>query len=167
MRILNNQRDFEIDAGTAGGLGSQRNSRMSIRILVVDDHDVVRQGVRFILRSRAEWEVCGEAENGIEALEKIAQLKPDVVLLDVSMPGKDGLAVASELARKKVPCKIVVLTMHDSSEVASLIQRVGAQGYVVKSHAARDLVRAIQIIVDGGVFFTVDPSEPKTQTISS
>jgi DNA-binding NarL/FixJ family response regulator len=130
---------------------------MPVRILVVDDHDIVRQGVRFILHSRPEWEVCGEAENGIEALEKIAQLKPDVVVLDVSMPGKDGLTVASELARKKAPCKTVVLTMHDSSEVASLIQKIGAQGYVVKAHAARDLVRAIETIVDGGVFFAVNP----------
>jgi DNA-binding NarL/FixJ family response regulator len=130
---------------------------MPVRILVVDDHDIVRQGVRFILRSRAEWEVCGEAENGIEALEKVAQLKPDVVVLDVSMPGKDGLTVAAELARKKPPCKTVVLTMHDSSEVASLIQKIGAQGYVVKAHAARDLVRAIETIVDGGVFFAVNP----------
>jgi len=136
---------------------------MSVRILVVDDHDIVRQGVRFILRSRGEWEVCGEAENGIEALEKIDQLKPDVVLLDVSMPGKDGLAVAAELAKRKAPCKTVILTMHDSRDVASLIQRTGAQGYVVKAHAARDLVRAIETVVSGGVFFTVEPGEQKLQ----
>lgn len=136
---------------------------MSVRILVVDDHDVVRQGVRVILRSRPEWEVCGEAENGIEAMEKIAHLNPDVVVLDVSMPGEYGLAVAAELAQKKAPCKIVVLTMHDSREVASTIQKTGAQGYVVKAHAARDLVRAIETILDGGVFFAIDPMLANSQ----
>lgn len=139
---------------------------MAIRILIVDDHDIVRQGVRSILRTRAEWEVCGEAENGIEALEKITEMRPDIVILDISMPGKDGLAVATELAKAKAPCKTLVLTMHNSTGVASAIQRTGAHGYVVKSHAAQQLVGAIEIILGGGVFFAIDPlvQSPK-QTI--
>lgn len=126
---------------------------MPVRILIVDDHDIVRQGVRVLLRSRAEWEVCGEAEDGIDALEKIERLKPDLVVLDVSMPYKDGLAVASELSRTQAPVKTVVLTMHNSAEMAAAVRRSGAKGFVVKSHAARDLMRAIDTILDGGVFF--------------
>jgi len=107
-----------------------------------------------LLRSRAEWEVCGEAEDGIDALEKVEQLKPDLMVLDVSMPYKDGLAVATELSRGKVPVKSVVLTMHNSAEMAAAVKRSGARGFVVKSHAARDLLRAIDAILDGGVFFS-------------
>src|SRR5579864_4330622 len=99
---------------------------MPVRILIVDDHDIVRQGVRVILRTRAEWEVCGEAEDGLDALEKIAQLNPDLVVLDVSMPYKDGLAVATELSQMKAPCKTVVLTMHNSAEMAAAVKRTGA-----------------------------------------
>jgi len=132
---------------------------MAVRILIVDDHDIVRQGVRSILRARSGWEVCGEAENGIEALQKIADLKPDVVVLDISMPRKDGLAVATELASTKAPCKTLLLTMHNSTGVASAIQRTGAQGYVVKSHAAQHLIRAIETILDGGIFFAIDPPQ--------
>ncbi len=131
---------------------------MAVRILIVDDHDIVRQGVRSILRGRVDWEVCGEAENGVEALEKIAALNPDVVVLDVSMPGKDGLAVATELTTAKARCKTLVLTMHNSTGTASAIRSAGAHGYVVKSHAAQHLVRAIETILDGGMFFTVDPA---------
>lgn len=127
---------------------------MSLRILVVDDHDVVRQGVRLILRRHTEWRVCGEAENGQEALEKVQELKPDLIILDISMPGKDGLEVATELRTRKSPAKVLVLTMHDSKELAAALKTAGASGYVIKSHAARDLVKAIQIIEDGGEFFS-------------
>jgi DNA-binding NarL/FixJ family response regulator len=138
-------------------LAASTKEDRALRILIVDDHDIVRQGVRVILRSRAQWEVCGEAENGIEALEKIAELKPDIVVLDVSMPYKDGLAVARELVQMNAPCKTVMLTMHNSTEIASAVRRTGAQGFVVKSHAAKDLVRAIETILGGNNFFAIDP----------
>ena len=134
---------------------------MSLRILVVDDHDVVRQGVRLILRRTPEWQVCGEAENGVEALEKCEELNPDLIILDVSMPGKDGLEVATELHARKSSAKVLVMTMHESKELAAAVKRVGAKGYVIKSHAARDLLNAIQSIVDGGDFFTHDQASPK------
>jgi DNA-binding NarL/FixJ family response regulator len=132
-----------------------------VRILVVDDHDVVRQGVRLILRTRPDWEICGEAENGAEGLQKEQALKPDLIILDISMPGQDGLDVATELRARKSTAKIVVLTMHESKELASAVHAVGAVGYVIKSHAGRDLVRAIQTIVDGGQFFAIDPPPPR------
>jgi DNA-binding NarL/FixJ family response regulator len=133
---------------------------MPLRILVVDDHDVVRQGVRLILRRNPEWEICDEAENGAEALEKAKQLKPDLIILDVSMPGKDGLEVATELQAQGSTAKVLVLTMHESRELAGAVQRAGAKGYVIKSHAARDLTKAIETIASGGNFFTLDPAPP-------
>jgi two-component system nitrate/nitrite response regulator NarL len=135
---------------------------MSLRILVVDDHDVVRHGVRLILRRNPDWEICGEAENGIEAVEKARQLNPDLIILDVSMPGKDGLEVATELHAGGFASKVLVLTMHESKELAGAVKRVGAKGYVIKSHAARDLMKAIETIVDGGDFFTLDPTPAKS-----
>jgi DNA-binding NarL/FixJ family response regulator len=140
---------------------------MSLRILVVDDHDVVRQGVRLILRVRPDWEVCGEAESGAQALEKEKQLKPDVIVLDISMPGQDGLDVATELRARKSTARIVVLTMHESRELATAVEAVGAVGYVIKSHAARDLVNAIQTIVGGGKFFSVQPAPPRPGVTST
>jgi DNA-binding NarL/FixJ family response regulator len=129
---------------------------MAKRILVVDDHDVVRQGVRRILRSRSDWEVVGEAEDGVEAIEKIKALEPDLVVLDVSMPRKDGIEVVRDLSKMKVSSKILILTMHDSKELATEVKKSGASGYVNKTHAARDLIRAAQEIFDGGTFFSPD-----------
>ena len=136
---------------------------MSLRILVVDDHDVVRQGVRMILRSRADWQICGEASNGFEALDMATELHPDLIILDISMPGKDGLGVASELRTREAAAKVLILTMHDSKELSATVRNVGARGYVTKSHAARDLVTAIQTIVDGGDFFLADTTPEKPE----
>jgi DNA-binding NarL/FixJ family response regulator len=126
-------------------------------IVVVDDHDVVRQGVRLILRNRPDWEVVAEAEDGLDALEKISSFDPDLVILDITMPRKDGLAVAAELSKSKARSKILVLTMHDSKELARAVQKAGASGYVIKTQAARDLLRAVEAIFAGGTFFSVEP----------
>jgi DNA-binding NarL/FixJ family response regulator len=126
---------------------------MPLRILVVDDHDVVRQGVQLILRRQTDWQICGEAENGVEALEKENELKPDLIILDISMPGKDGLEVANELRHRQSNAKVLVVTMHDSKELEAAVRAAGVKGYVVKSHAARDLVKAIETIIAGGDFF--------------
>ncbi len=129
---------------------------MAKRILVVDDHDVVRQGVQRILRGRPEWEVVGEAQDGVEALEKAKSLNPDLVILDVTMPRKDGLEVVIEARKLGLRSKILVLTMHDSKELIAAVRKAGASGYVNKSNAARDLIRAAQHILDGGPFFSVE-----------
>jgi DNA-binding NarL/FixJ family response regulator len=123
------------------------------RILVVDDHDVVRQGVRLILRSRPDWEVVGEAEDGFKAIEQAKALDPDMIVLDISMPGKDGLQVIADLAKLQIHSRILVLTMHDTKELSSTVRKSGAAGYVIKTHAARDLVQALQQISEGGEFF--------------
>ena len=138
---------------------------MAKRILVVDDHDVVRQGVRLILRNRPEWQVVAEAEDGFEAIEKTKSLDPDLVILDISMPRKDGLEVLRDLSELKVRSKILVLTMHDSKDLAAEVHKLGASGCVIKTHAARELIRAMQQILDGGTFFSSqDKSSPKPAT---
>lgn len=126
---------------------------MPKRILVVDDHDVVRKGVLLILRARADWEVVGEASNGIEAIEKVEFLKPDLIILDISMPGKDGLEVIKELGPSEAPPKILVLTMHQSNELLNRIKSMGAAGYVIKTGASTSLIQAIDEIFGGGTFF--------------
>jgi DNA-binding NarL/FixJ family response regulator len=133
---------------------------MSKRILVVDDHDVVRQGVRLILRTHPEWQVVAEAEDGVEAIDKTKSLDPDLVILDFSMPRKDGLEVLRELTRLRVRSKVLILTMHDSKELGTIVQKAGASGYVIKTHAARDLIRAVQDIFDGGTYFSSGTPAP-------
>ena len=134
---------------------------MSKRILVVDDHDVVRQGVRLILRGQTQWQVVGEAENGVAAIEEATKLHPDLVILDITMPGKDGLEVIGELNKLESRSKILVLTMHDSKELTQRVQDLGAAGCIVKTSAARDLVKAIREVFSGGTFF---PEGPATST---
>ena len=126
---------------------------MSKRILVVDDHDVVRQGVLLILTARPSWQVVGEASDGFEAVEKIKQLDPDLVILDISMPKRGGLEVLSDLQKLQARANVLVLSMHESKELATQVQRLGAAGYINKTNAGRDLLRALDAIVGGDTFF--------------
>jgi len=113
--------------------------------------------VRLVLNARPEWEVIGAAENGKEAIEKTQALHPDVVLLDISMPGKDGLEVIRELANTETIPKILVLTMHYSGQLLNNLKRLGVAGYVAKTSASRDLIRGIEDIFKGETFFPQEP----------
>lgn len=125
-----------------------------VRILIIDDHEVVRKGIRLILGdARPSWEICGEASNGVEGIDAAARLKPDIVLLDITMPGMSGLEAASHISGRRVAGPILFFTMHESGELASEAKRVGARGYVRKSDAARHLVKAIEAVLAGGTFF--------------
>lgn len=126
---------------------------MSKRIVVVDDHDVVRQGVRLILRSRPEWSVVDEASNGNEAVRKIRAQEPDLTILDISMPEKDGLEVIRDLKAAGSMPKVLVLSMHNSKELIAAVRELGASGYILKTNAAQDLIRAMDDIFAGGMFF--------------
>lgn len=127
---------------------------MNPRILIVDDHEIVRQGIRTLLGGlRPDWEICGEAANAGEAWEAIANLNPDLIILDITMPGTSGLELASRIRRHGLPCHILMFTMHKSDRLATDVREAGAQGYVLKSQAARDLVFAIESILAGGTFF--------------
>jgi DNA-binding NarL/FixJ family response regulator len=130
---------------------------VAVRILIVDDHDVVRQGVRSIIaKARPEWIICGEASDGEQAVRGAADLKPDVVVLDVTMPVMNGLEAASRIVRSAANCRVLILTMHESERLCADVQAVGAHGYVQKSQAGRDLVRAIDQLLAGGTFFGLD-----------
>jgi DNA-binding NarL/FixJ family response regulator len=117
-----------------------------LSILIADDHEVVRRGIRALLEGRPEWKVCGEAATGREAAEKVRKLRPDLVLLDLAMPEIDGLEAIREILDARPGTKILVLTMNDCGEMASRVLAVGARGLVLKSDAARDLVRAVQSV---------------------
>jgi DNA-binding NarL/FixJ family response regulator len=128
---------------------------MKAKILVVDDHEIVREGIRRLLtRSRPEWEICGEAASGEQAVGAVEQMRPDVVILDISMPGMGGLEAASRIAKMGLGCRTLIFTMHESNRLDAEIRDIGAQGYVQKSQAARDLVLAIERVLQGETFFS-------------
>ena len=127
---------------------------MGVTILIVDDHEVLREGIRSILkRARPEWEICGEAETGAEAIEAAAGLKPTIILLDITMPGLSGLEAASRISSLDKTSKILMFTMHESGELVNDALRAGARGYVTKGDASRQLVLAIETLLGGGTFF--------------
>lgn len=126
----------------------------AFRILIVDDHAVVRRGVRALLESQDGWEVCGEAVNGHEAIEKVAELKPDLVVLDVSLPGLNGLEATPQILKASPNTEVLVLTMHHSEELVRQVLRSGAKGYVLKSDADHSLVEAIESVKQHKPFVT-------------
>jgi DNA-binding NarL/FixJ family response regulator len=129
---------------------------MPIRIFVADDHDIVREGVKSLLKSRPQWTICGEASDGIQAESLIGKVDCDIAILDISMPGKSGLEVAASVSRQYPEMKILIFTMHSGNTLHSAAREAGARGVVQKSFAARDLVRAIEALIDGGSFFPKD-----------
>src|SRR3954471_9008987 len=123
---------------------------MSIRILLADDHDIVLEGIRILVeRSGRPWEICGEASNGQEAVEMVQRLKPDVAVLDITMPVMSGLEAAKKLSRAKTETRMLMFTMHESGRLETEAREAGAQGYVLKAQAARDLIRAIDYLLEG------------------
>jgi DNA-binding NarL/FixJ family response regulator len=125
-----------------------------IRVLVADDHTIVRTGIRHVLESEPGFEVVGEAASAAEALERTAALRPDVVVLDISMPGDSGLRVAQELRRSAPETRVLILSMHDNTEYALESVRAGAHGYLLKDTAATELRGAIRAVRAGESYFS-------------
>src|SRR5260370_42673361 len=130
-----------------------------LRILLADDHGLVRRGARAVLHSQPGWRVIGEAANGREAVEKAIKLKPDVAVVDIGMPELDGGEVTRQI-RKAVPdTKVPVLTMHESDQMVQRALDAGALGYVLKSDLTENLVRAVRAVSGGNRFLTPQESE--------
>jgi len=127
---------------------------MAFRILVADDHEVVRRGLCALLRDQPDWEVCGEATNGREAVEQAMKLRPEVVILDIGMPNLNGLEATRQILKENSRIKVLILTLHDSDQVVQEVLNAGARGFLLKSDAARDLVAAVEALRRDKIYFT-------------
>jgi len=123
-----------------------------LRVLIADDHEAVRKGVCSILGSRKDLEVCGEAENGRDAIDKARELKPDVIILDITMPVLSGFEAAREI-RKTMSVPILILSMHESIQLIEEARKIGVQGYVTKTEAASRLLLAVDALLRKQDFF--------------
>jgi len=125
-----------------------------IRVLIADDHGIVRGGIRRILEDREDIQIVGEASDGQKAIQKVRETAPDVVLLDISMPGMDGIDVTKQLKAIDPEVRILILTMHAEEQYAPRLMRAGAMGYVTKHAAPEDLVKAIHVVHSGRRFIS-------------
>ncbi|MDO8613708.1 MAG: response regulator transcription factor [Dehalococcoidia bacterium] len=123
-----------------------------VRVLIVDDHVIVRDGVRMILEAQPDIEVVGEASDGREALERTRQLLPSVVLMDIAMPGMNGLEATAAIRQELPDVQVLILTMHEDYEYFFEVLRAGASGYALKGASSNDLVSAIRAVHQGGVY---------------
>src|SRR3989440_1846139 len=126
---------------------------MALRIFVADDHEVVRCGICSLLTSHSGWEVCGEAGDGREAVEKVAHLKPDIVILDIGMPSLNGLDAARQILHNEPRQKIAILSVMDSEQVIHEALKAGARAYISKSDGAKALIVAIEALRENRTYF--------------
>ncbi len=132
---------------------------MALSILIADDHDVVRRGLKSLLESRLGWEVCAEASDGREAVELVKKFEPQVVVLDVTMPELGGLEATRQILGVLPRTEILILTMHESEELVGEVLEAGARGYVLKTDTGRDLLRAVEAVSEHKPFFNTKIAE--------
>jgi two-component system, NarL family, nitrate/nitrite response regulator NarL len=130
-----------------------------VRVLVADDHEVMRLGIRNLLEVQPGWSVCAEANNGQEAVEKTLQFHPDVIIMDLTMPVMNGLEAASQITKVQPKIPVILFSLHVSDDLYLHFKTDGIRGAVAKGDAARDLVRAVQTVLAGGTFFPGKKSE--------
>jgi len=129
-----------------------------VRIIIADDHDIVRHGLRQLLESQPGWEVCGEARDGRAAVELAGRLRPDVAVLDISMPELNGLEATRKIRAASPGTEVLVFTMHEAEDLVREVFAAGARGYLLKSDAARSIVAAVEAVVAHQPFFTAKVS---------
>src|ERR1700730_10594211 len=130
-----------------------------LRILIADDHDLMRRGVKTLLLSHAGWEICGEAKTGREAVTKAESLKPDILVLDISMPDLNGVEAARRIRKSSPGTEILILSMHYSDQLRREIVDGGVRGYIMKSDSDRDLIIAVETLAKHKPFFTSHATE--------
>jgi len=126
---------------------------LRVRVLVADDHEVMRLGIRNLLELQPGWSICAEANNGQEAVEKTLQFRPDVIIMDISMPVMNGLEAANVITREHPQIPVILFSLHLSDDLYRHFNTDGIRGAVAKGDAARDLVLAVQTVLSGGTFF--------------
>jgi len=126
----------------------------TLRILIADDHALVRRGLRSVVEAQTGWTVCGEAQDGREAVKLGLKLRPDIFLFDVTMPELNGLDATRQICRALPNTPILILTMHESEELCAEAVQAGASGCVLKSDSPRQLLAAIEAVAAGGKYFT-------------
>ena len=124
------------------------------RVLIVDDHAFIRRGVQTILHPFPEWELCGEADNGNDAIRMAEELKPEVIIMDLSMPGLNGIEATRAIRKTQPGVKIVLLTLHESAELVRSAFRAGARGYLLKTDAEQELVKALTVVTGQGTYIS-------------
>src|SRR6266581_3584254 len=138
--------------GRKGIMSAEQSEGAVIRVVLADDHNILRQGLRLLLAAQQDMTIVGEASTGSEAIEQVNLLKPDVVVMDISMVGMDGLEACRQIRRRQAETQVLMLTMHESEEYFLQALRVGATGYLVKKAAPTELHMAIQAVAQGGAF---------------
>lgn len=124
------------------------------RVLIVDDHPFVRRGVQSILHTAPEWEMCGEADNGNDAVRLSESLRPEVVIMDVSMPGLNGIEATRAIHQSHPDTKVVLLTLHEAGELVKSAFRAGARGYILKVDAEKELLKALRVVIGEGSYIS-------------
>jgi DNA-binding NarL/FixJ family response regulator len=131
----------------------------TLRILIADDHDLLRRGVRVLLQSHPGWEVCAEASTGRDAVSKVEQLRPDIAILDISMPDLNGLEAARRIRKASPNTEVLILSVHYTDQLIRDILEAGIRGYIVKSDSDRDLIIAVETLAKHKPFFTPRATE--------
>jgi DNA-binding NarL/FixJ family response regulator len=124
------------------------------RVLIVDDHAFIRRGVQTILHPFPEWELCGEADSGNDAIRMAEELKPEVIIMDLSMPGLNGIEATRAIRKTQPGVKIVLLTLHESADLVRSAFRAGASGYLLKTDAEQELVKALIRVTGQGTYIS-------------
>lgn len=127
---------------------------MPTRILIADDHDIIRTGLRSVLEAHPGLLVVGEAGTGAEAVDLARRLAPDLVIMDVSMPGTGGIEATATIAREQPRCRVLGLSMHESRDCLVRMLKAGASGYVLKIYASREIVAAVEAVVEGRTYLS-------------